>query len=396
MTSNLPQKILVADNDQGVLNSISNGLTAYKITVITAKDWESALYQFNTNKLDLCLVSLEMEGIPGTALIQKWRQHESEGKRYVSCILSTAKQRVAGDGALIKELGDVGVILKPIQIPKLLSAMANALSMAHKRKAVIQVNEQIVSPLLKQQKFDKALVAAETKLEPIGEKGQFLSSQAHCEAKDYDRAQMLLKNLIQKDSNNMSYHNELARIFLQTGKMAEAQKCYEKADQAAPKNLDRIHEMAHMYLELKLPEKSMEKFRDLIKLNPEKPDMKFDVYQTIADAGFLTHAQEICKQTSTPRELVRHFNNKGVLMSKQEKYVDAIDEYQKAVRLIPGHKELHRILYNMALAHINLKSREHIVSAHDLLHQCLELQPGFDKAKEKLAITSKYVGKKDS
>ena len=93
MTSNLPQKILVADNDQGVLNSISNGLTAYKITVITAKDWESALYQFNTNKLDLCLVSLEMEGIPGTALIQKWRQHESEGKRYVSCILSTAKQK---------------------------------------------------------------------------------------------------------------------------------------------------------------------------------------------------------------------------------------------------------------------------------------------------------------
>ena len=390
----MPQKILVVDNDQGVLNALNSGLATYKINVVTAKDWESSLYVFNNHKIDLCLVSLELETLPGTVLIQKWRKHETEAKRYFACVLSTSKQRSAGDTSLIKELGDVAIIQKPIQIPKLLGILAQAMKMGKDRASIITLNDKLVVPLLKQKKFDKALEAAQGKLEPIGPKGQFLSSQAHTEAGKVDDSIKLLKNLVEQDGTNMSYHNELARLFLQTGQLEEAQKSYEKADEAAPKNLDRLNEMAHMYLKLKLPEKSLEKFKDILDLNPENKEMKFDIYQTLVDSGFTNHAQDFCKQTSTPKELVRHFNNKGVMFSKKEEYVDAIDEYQKAVRLIPGHKELYRILYNQALAHINLKSMEHLQQAHELLLKSLELQPGFSKAKEKLEITKRYV--KDS
>ena len=395
MTSDLPSKILVVDNDQGVLNAVSQGLEAYKIQCSLAKDWESALYMFNTNKFDLCLVSLELETLQGTALIQKWRAHEMESKRFAAFVLSVSQQRKTGDSALVKEIGDVAMISKPIKIPTLLSLMASAMQMSRARASMYQVKDKLISPLLRSKKFEKAATIAKEKLEPAGEKGKFFSSQIYEAAGKVNEAIELLKKLIESDPKNMAYHNELAKIYLQTGNIKEAQKSYEIADQVAPGNIERVNDMANLYLKLKMPEKSIEKFSELINLNPENQEMKYDVYDKLSDAGYLKHAQDFCRETSTPKELVRHFNNKGVLFSKAGEYPDAIDEYKKAVRLIPGSKELYRILYNMAIAHINLKSFEHLKEANTLLLESLKMQPDFDKAKEKLKITQRYMGKKE-
>ena len=394
MTSGLPSKILVVDNDQGVLNAISQGLEAYKIQCSVAKDWESALYMFNSHKFDLCLISLELDALQGTALIQKWRNHEMESKRFAAFVLSTSQQRKSGDSALIKELGDVAMVFKPIKIPNLLSIMANAMQMSRARASMLHVKDKLISPLLKTKKYEKAASIAKEKLEPVGDKGKFFSSQIYDAAGKVGAAIELLKKLIESDPSNMSYHNELAKIYLQTGNLKEAQKSYELADKAAPGNIERVNDMANLYLKLKMPDKSLGKFTELIKLNPEHKDMKYDVYDKLSDAGYLQHAQEFCRQTSTPKELVRHFNNKGVLFSKAGEFPDAIDEYEKAVKLIPGSKELYRILYNMAIAHINLKTFDHLKKAHSLLLESLKMQPNFDKAKEKLKITERYVGRK--
>ncbi|MFK7828056.1 MAG: tetratricopeptide repeat protein [Oligoflexales bacterium] len=394
MTSDLPSKILVVDNDQGVLNAVSQGLEAYKIQCTLAKDWESALYMFNTHKFDLCLVSLELETLQGTALIQKWRDHEMESKRLAAFVLSVSQQRKSGDSALIKEIGDVAMISKPIKIPSLLSIMANAMQMSRARASMEQVKDKLITPLLKRQKFEKASTIAKEKLEPVGEKGKFFSSQIHEAAGKVDEAIELLKKLIESDPNNMAYHNGLAKIYLQAGNFKEAQKSYENAERVAPGNIQRVDEMANLYLKLKMPEKSISKFSELIKLNPENEEMKYDVYDKLSEAGYLQHAQDFCRETSTPKELVRHFNNKGVLYSKAGEFPDAIDEYKKALKLIPGSKELYRILYNMAIAHINLKTFEHLQEAHTLLLESLKMRPDFDKAKEKLKITERYISKK--
>ena len=167
MTSGLPSKILVVDNDQGVLNAISQGLEAYKIQCSVAKDWESALYMFNSHKFDLCLISLELDALQGTALIQKWRNHEMESKRFAAFVLSTSQQRKSGDSALIKELGDVAMVFKPIKIPNLLSIMANAMQMSRARASMLHVKDKLISPLLKTKKYEKAASIAKEKLEPV-------------------------------------------------------------------------------------------------------------------------------------------------------------------------------------------------------------------------------------
>lgn len=396
MSEKLPNKILVVDNDLGVLNSLSKGLESYKINVIPAKNWETALYQYNQQKLDLCLVSLELEELAGTALIQKWRNHEIQSKRHVAMILSTAQQRRATDTALVKELGEIALITKPIKIPNLLSLMVNAMKMSKSRESIYEIHNKVVLPLLNKNRIDKCLAIAQEKLEPLGSKGKFLSAQVHGEAGKVDYSLDILKNLIEKDSLNMMYHNEIAKIYLKSGQFEKAKKSYELADQAAPQNIDRLNEMARMYLKLKMPEQSIEKFTGILSLTPEQQDIKYDMYDEITKAGFLEHAQEFCKQTSTPKELVRFFNNKGVMHSKTSNYNEAIDEYQKATHLIPGSKELYRVLYNMALAHINLKTKPNLEKAHELLLESLKLQGNFEKAREKLEMISKFINKNNS
>ena len=390
----LPSKILVVDNDQGVLKLIESGLKSYSVSVTTAKDWESALYIFNQNKIDIAVIALELPELSGTALIQKWRAHPSESKRTTPFVLMSGIQRSPGDESLIKEIGDVGVVTKPIKIPTFLSTLAQMLK-ANKERIILYEKEfKVLNPLIDQGKVDKALTVARTEIEPISENGKFISVKAHAKVGQVDQAIEKIKGMINKNSLNMRYHNELGRLLMQKGDLEQARACFEKADLAAPKNIERVNDMAHMYLSLKMPDQSIEKFRQVIALNPEDKEIKFDMYEKIADAGYEEHARAFCKETSTPKELVKHFNNKGVLFSKSEQYRDAIDEYKKAIRFIPGSKELYRILYNMAISHINLKSLEDLQKAHSLLEESLQLQPNFDKAKDKLKITSKYAAKK--
>ena len=396
MASTLPSKVLVVDNDQGVLNLIAKGLQAHKIETVVANDWGSALYQFNAHKIDMCIIANELEDLTGTALIQKWRNHEVESKRNAGYILSVSRKHHTDDEALFKELGNIGVVYKPIKIPQLLSIMANNLSVKKGRESLELASAKVIKPLMEEGNFEKACEIAKAKLEPLGAQGVFMSSQIHIEAGKTERAIELLKGLIEKDHKNMAYHNELGKLYLKLGQLKEAKKAYELADSVAPGNMTRVEEMAHMYLQMNLPEKSIEKFKATMKLNPEKPDMKFDMYDAIAEAGFVEHAQQFCKETSTPKELVRHFNNKGVLYSKEGEYIDAIDEYAKAKKLIPGSKELHKIIFNQALAYMNLKTDEGYNHAEELLQECLNLDPSFEKAKEKLELNAKLKRKKHS
>ncbi len=391
---NMPTKVLIVDDDPGDLKALENILSAQKITVVSAKDWSSAIYQFNNQKIDLVIVELELTDLPGTALAQKWRNHEVEHKRACAVIITTGNNRSAGDEGLIAEVGDVVTLSKPFKPPLVVGALGQAMQLASQRERLAQFKSKLIDPFLQQKKFDKAVAVAMDKLMPIGPKGKYAACKVLEEAGEIQKALQVLTQLADADPKNMAYLNDIGRLNLQLGNMEAAKKAYERADEVAPHNIQRLNEMAAMYLNLKEPDNSVNRLREILKLTPEDTGTKFEMYQKLVDAGYEEHAQNFCKETSTPMELIRHFNNKGVLYSKGNDFVAAIDEYKKALRLIPKSKEIFRIKYNMAIAHINLKQYDHIVTADELLEECLALNPAFEKAKEKLAVTKKYLAKK--
>ncbi|MBI2602253.1 MAG: tetratricopeptide repeat protein [Deltaproteobacteria bacterium] len=392
VTEELPKKLLLVDNDEPFLKSVSFMLEPKGVNVLQAKDWESALYLFNNNRVDVAIVELELEGLNGMALIQKWRNHEIQTKRDAGFILATGKHtEIASDRALVNELEDITVIEKPFNVAKLMIALINGMKVSRQREKFNEVDYKVIRPLLNKDKFEKALDIARNKLEPIGPRGVFKSAIIHADAGKPERALQLMDKLLKDDPNNLRYQNEAGKINLKMGNPEKARQYFEAADKLAPDNIERMYQMATMYLQLKEPDKSVEKMQQLLKTSPEQPDLKYDMFDQLLDAGFEKHAQDFCEKTSTASELLRHFNNKGVMYSKTGDFAKSVSEYEKALKLIPGNKENYRVLFNMAISHINMKTPDDISKARVLLAECLDLKPNFDKAKEKLVMVEKYL-----
>ena len=185
--------------------------------------------------------------------------------------------------------------------------------------------------------------------------------------------------------NDINLIGTAGRMNMKLGKFNEAKPFLEKADQLAPQNIERLNELASMYLKTKDPVNSVGVFKELIKLNPESPDYKFDAFKMLYDAGFDEQAVSFGKEVAKPMEIVRHYNNKGVMLSKDGKVAEALIEYKRALMFYPKFKDNFRIYYNMALAHMTLKTPDDLVQAKTFFTKALELDPTFDKAKAGLA-----------
>lgn len=391
--SNLPTKILVVDDDPAIASGIEQALQKHKIAVVKATELEAALYQFNQNRFEVVVIEMDFGPLPGLALLQKWRSHEMLEKRSVGVImLANGGGRTSGQDGLVKELSDIEVLNKPVSGIQLLPVLARALATRNRMLAFQDMKSRVVDPLVKQGNIPKAIEKVQSMIAEVGERAKRLLLDLYEDAGRNQECLDLTVEMLKEDPNNINLVNTAGRMCLKLGKMNEAKVYMEKADEMAPKNIDRLNAMAQMYLQMKEPDKSVSVFKQLIQLNPESPDYKFDVFKKLYDAGYDEHAVNFGKEVAKPMEIVRHYNNKGVLLAKDSKQAEALEEYTRALKFFPKFKENYRIYYNMALAHVQRKTKEDYVKAEEYVKKALELDPSFEKAKATLATLQKLLG----
>lgn len=392
--NNLPTKILVVDDDPTVAAAIEQGLQKHKVQVVKASDLDTALYLFNQNRLDVVVVEMDFGPLPGLALVQKWRLHEKLDKRHTGFVmLGSGSSRLAGLDGLLRELGDLEVMNKPINPVQLLPMLSRALASKQRLANFQDLRERVVEPLLKQGEVDKAIERVQKMVAEVGERAQRMLIDIYDEAGRYQECLDTTLQMLKQDNNNINLISTAGRMHMKLGHFAEARPFLEKADQLAPTNLDRLNQLAQMYLQTNMPDKSVDVFKELVKLNPEQPDYKFDVFKKLYDAGFDEHAVSFGKEVAKPMEIVRHYNNKGVLLAKDGKQEEALTEYERALKFFPKFKENYRIYYNMALAHIARKTRPDYIKAEEYVKRTLELDPTFEKAKTTQQMLQKALGK---
>jgi len=171
--SSLPNKVLIVDDDPSVASGLEHSLAKHKVQVLKASDLESATYLFNQNRLDVVLVEIDFGPLPGLALVQKWRNHDTLEKRFTGFVmLSSGAQRLAGHDGLLKEMGDLELIQKPINPISLLPMLSRALASKQKQLAFHQMREKVVEPLLKAGDVDKAIDRIQSVVAEVGERGK--------------------------------------------------------------------------------------------------------------------------------------------------------------------------------------------------------------------------------
>ncbi len=388
---NLPAKILIVDDDPSVGQSLDEPLVRYGVKIDKAPALETALYMFNTNRYDVVLVEIEFAPLAGLALIQKWRSHDTLEKRSTAFIMLSGNKTLGTNEGLIRELGDLEVLVKPFGAIQLLPYLSRALATKKRTQAYFDLKTKILDYYEKSKDFDKAAEQVQKRLGDLGPKGFHMLYDLYEKAGRFNDALAVINPLLDRDPNNIALLNAKARVLMRLGKLQDARTCLEKADELAPQNIDRLNSMADAYLKLKDASGTVKTFKKLLDLSPEQPDLKFDMYSRLYENGFDNEAAAFGKETAKPMEIVRHYNNKGVMLSKDGKIDEALTEYQRALRFFPKFKENYRIHFNIALANLALKTREGLDAAHKNLKTCLELAPEFDKALRTLETIEKSL-----
>jgi tetratricopeptide (TPR) repeat protein len=384
MSTQLPNKILIVDSDESVIKNMKTALEPYQVRVDQALNHETAMYLFNQNLYPVVIIELEFESMPGLILIQKWRQHENRQRRRTAFI-ATSGNRNAGLPArskLIEELDNIQTIYKPVTEVQLLSYLRRAKQQYEANETYSEIRYKVDTVGRERANLDHALQLVKKHLPEMGGKGVHLMRDLYEYHEMWENALAVVENVLKSDPKNIAMLNSKGRILMQQGRYEEALKNMEIADKEAPNNIERINAMAMAYLENNQPKKSVAKMKELINFHPEAPDMKFDLFSKLYDHGFDEQAQQLCKDTTNPLEVVRHYNNKGVALAKMGKVDEAIAEYQRSLEFYPKFKENYRIYYNIALAHLSYRRRDHYQAALRNVDRCLELKPEFEKAQK--------------
>jgi CheY-like chemotaxis protein len=91
--SDVPARILVADNDEDVLALVAFRLRRAGYEVLLARDGDEALAQARAELPDLCVLDVMMPGLTGVEVTQRLRSDEST--RTLPVILLTARVQEA-------------------------------------------------------------------------------------------------------------------------------------------------------------------------------------------------------------------------------------------------------------------------------------------------------------
>lgn len=378
----LPQKILIVDADKSVGQGIKGALEKHSIKVDTASDLGTGLYMFNQNMYPVVLIELGFEELPGLVLVQRWRAHDVMDKRNTSFIL-VAGNRDGHDPSqtkLIEELDDIEVIYKPLNPIHILPILKKAMLTRARRIRFADVSAQAMKLASRPETVQNAIDFVKVNLKDLGPRGHDLLREMYEVQKSWNKAMEVVDGILLQKPENLNALNHKGRLLLKLGRHDDALKYMEHADKQAPNNIQRINEMAMAYLAANKPDMSVKQMRELIRYHPDQPEVKFDMFAKLQEFGFDDYAISLCKDTTDPLEVVRHYNNKGVALAKAGNVEGAIMEYERSLRFYPKYKENYRILYNIALAHLSFKTRSHYEIALDYIMRCLELNEKFEKA----------------
>lgn len=393
MGNNLPNKVLIIDSDSSVAASITGRLKQTGVEVIVVTDLASAQYRFNSEFFRVVFVSLNFPDLDGLSLIQKWRGHEIKEKSLCSFVLLTASSLRPDQTALLNEIGRIFIHSRPLEFGATIKVMQQAYIAFLKATNTNKVKDVITETL------EKGLISPEQALSKIikekdrlGEDYYTLAFDIYQQSDKWEEALEFLETSPPEAINPLKKLNLMSKCYMNLGRWEEAKIALRTAEQKAPQHIERLNSLVDIYLNLKDPHNAIQRQKQILQSTSEEDQsIKFDMFQKLEAHGFDEHAQKLCQETTEPIEVVKHFNNMGVMYAKDDNLDSAIEDYKRALSYFPGNKDNYLIYYNLALAFVKKKSPAFMKKAEEYLEVCLQLNPDYDKGEALLEKVQKFL-----
>lgn len=295
----------------------------------------------------------------------------------------TDRQRLV----LLHEIGADNFIAKPISINTLIEKMAFTIKPQGKLGQLIDLAKSMID----RESYDQALKAGRKILElkPNSAAGLLILGDAYSGLQKFDKAHESYEQASQNAEMYLDPLKKLVALHQKTGNQQAQLQYLKRLDSLSPLNVERKVDMGQIHVDLGNEEEAEELFEAAMtqarkeayayigeisekighvfaKRDPERAERYYR--QALETKGDLLERSDIAT-----------FNRLGIALRKQGKWLEATQEYRKAVEIAPDDENL---FYNMAMACAEGKDFQ---AASEHLTQALAINPQLGQRDKTLA-----------
>lgn len=289
--------------------------------------------------------------------------------------------------SLINESGVDGCIIKPLDHPALLEKIALVINPSDQVDRIIDWAKN----LMKQEEYLRALQICSQALERQGTSMPILLTMGDIfkVMKEFDKSVETYLKAAKSSPYSLEPLKKLVELYGEKGNPVKQLEYLEKMDELSPLNLERKIQIGELALKINKPDKARKLFDQAMKVTNRQANEKIasiayrvaDIY-TDSDpemaASFLQRGlyarKEFWSKDDAPT-----FNRLGLLLRRSGKWKEAVEEYKKAIKVMPNEDSLH---YNLSMAYLEGKDIEH---ARASALKALAVNPDLPKRSSRIA-----------
>ena len=343
---------IVVDSDDTVCTAVQETLKKLGVSSVEKfSDGEAAFAHIEKNpEPDLIIMEWRIPKLSGPLLIQRIRNHNFLNVPIL--ILSSLLK--PDDMPLVREMSVAGILSKPLNkelfIPNLIWTMQQErLPTEH------QVMERKIGQLLAaNRKADaeplRAIFMANANV-PMARKRVVEAKYAYANA-EYALARDAAIDSLKLSGDSIIVLNLLGKTFMRLKDPVSALKCFKKAQDLSPQNIERLCNIAEVQTELGDKKAAAATMDSATALDPDSKVVEEAAVKVAIAGGDTTTAQKLMGELDSLNDLVAYMNNKAVAYAKCGHAPEAIELYRKTMQSIPEARLDTRTIvhYNLALS----------------------------------------------
>ncbi|WP_191016819.1 tetratricopeptide repeat protein [Treponema zioleckii] len=217
-------------------------------------------------------------------------------------------------------------------------------------------------------------------------------------AHDYELAARLLRNLIEKNPDDIGFKIQLGNLFVKSGKDEQALDTYNKILEIDPKNSDVLIAIGGIYRRQKKYDDSIAIFEKVLTFGDTDPklltNVSYNMGFTFRQMGNYDEAiscfEDVVERNNRD---VLAFNHLGAVYSLKGNQAKAISSFQRGLKIDPNHPVL---LLNLAKSYAQIGEVQKALAAYE---GALRSKPGWIEAIEEyseLLLKSNKVREADN
>lgn len=298
---------------------------------------------------DLIVTEWRLPKLSGPLLVQRLRQHGFNSAPFI--VLSSLLK--PDDMPLVREMGIATIINKPLHRDAFVPGMVWTIqqdrlpteytAMERKYRSLLAANKSADAEPLRAQLLANPQV-------PLAKK-RLIEAEYAFASGNYALARDAAADAVKFSGDSIMALNLLGKAFMYLKNPGAALKCFRKAEELSPNNIERLCAIAETETELGNAVAADDALDHARTLDPDSKTVQEAEAKVAIAKGDSNAAKKVMSQLESLSGLISYMNNKAVAHAKCGFTTEAIELYRKTLASIPDERQDTKtvVQYNLAL-----------------------------------------------